>query len=381
MKILFVSMPSVHTIRWIENLIDTNHELYWFDVLGKGNLDSNVKVTQYINWNTRKLPYFRGEHFLRKKTPNLYLKIQPFLEVTANEKLAQIIYEIQPDLVHSFEMQSCSYPILKTMNKFPDIKWLYSCWGSDLYYYKNKKEHLLKINAVLNRINYLHTDCVRDYNTAKELGFNGNHVGVIPGGGGYDLTYFQKYNKPFRDRNFIIVKGYHHQFGRALNVIKALEEIKEDLNGLDIVIFGAHKIVQEYITENNLSFLVYDRNGLLHEEVLKLMGESLIYVGNNVSDGIPNTLLEAMVMGAFPIQSNPGGVTEEIIGNENGLLIENPENVLEIKLLIQKAIQNKEMMKSAIINNQLLATVYLDLDKNKQKIISLYNQIEKETCE
>jgi glycosyltransferase involved in cell wall biosynthesis len=381
MKILFVSMPSIHTIRWIDNLINANHELYWFDVLGKGNLDSNAQLTQFVNWKKRKLPYFKGEHFLQKKVPKLYLKIQPYLEVTANEKLAQIINEFKPDLIHSFEMQSCSYPILKTMNMFPSIKWLYSCWGSDLYYYKNKKEHLLKIKAALNRINYLHTDCERDYNTAKELGFNGNHVGVIPGGGGYDLSCFQKYSKPFRERNLIIVKGYHHQFGRALNVVKALEEIKEELHGLDIVIFGAHEIVQEYITENNLPFLVYDRNGLLHEEVLKLMGGSLIYVGNNISDGIPNTLLEAMVMGAFPIQSNPGGVTEEIISNENGLLIENPENILEIKLLIQKAIQNKEMMKSAITNNMLLVFKYLDFEKNQKKIISLYNQIDKETCE
>ena len=56
-------------------------------------------------------------------------------------KLEKIIREIQPDIIHSFEMQSCSYPILKTMNKFPNNKWLYSCWGSDLFYYQKNKGH------------------------------------------------------------------------------------------------------------------------------------------------------------------------------------------------------------------------------------------------
>lgn len=72
------------------------------------------------------------------------------------------------------------------------------------------------------------------------------------------------------------------------------------------------------------------------------MGQSIVYIGNNISDGIPNTVLEAMIMGAFPIQSNPGGATAEIIeeGN-NGFLIHNPEDIEEIKKLILKRFKIK----------------------------------------
>ena len=53
-----------------------------------------------------------------------------------------------------------------------------------------------------------------------------------------------------------------------------------------------------------------------------------------------NTLLEAIVMGAFPIQLNPGGVTSEIIENgNNGLLIENPDSVLGIIITVQSLLQ------------------------------------------
>ncbi len=75
------------------------------------------------------------------------------------------------------------------------------------------------------------------------------------------------------------------------------------------------------------------------------MGKSLIYIGNSNSDGIPNTLLEAICMDVFPIQSNPGRVTEEVIVNgENGLLINDCEDVNEIMGKMKQAIVNKEMV-------------------------------------
>jgi hypothetical protein len=341
MKILFISMPSIHVIRWIENLKDTTHELYWFDVLGRGKLETNPRVTQFVDWKHRKVPHLKGEYFVSRKAPFLYSIVQPFLEVTANEKLQKIIKEIQPDVVHSFEMQHCSYPIIKTMNKFPALKWIYSCWGNDIFYYQNHKFHLKKIKEVLGRINYLHTDCSRDFTLAHSLGFKGKHTGIIPGGSGYDLQALIKFKTPVRARKIILVKGYHNIFGRALNVIKALENIPDSISKYEVVVFGAHQEVITYITENQLGFKMFTRNELSQQEVMQLMGKSLIYIGNNISDGMPNTLLEAIIMNSFPIQSNPGHVTSEIIDNEiNGLLIENPEDIENIERIIISALNN-----------------------------------------
>lgn len=382
MKILFISMPSIHAVRWIENLSGTEHELFWFDVLGKGKLPTEIPISQIINWEKRKIAYIQGEYFLRRKLSVFYNILQPFLEVTVNEKFVQILEEIQPDVVHSFEMQSCSYPILKTMNNYPNIKWVYSCWGSDLFYYQNQSKHLLKIKKVLSRINYLHTDCQRDFEIAKALGFKGKHLGVIPGGTGYDLKALEKYIKSPLERKIILVKGYQHQFGRGLNVVKALKEIQSELLDYEVVVFGAHPILMDYINQNGLSFKVYDRHGLKHEELLKLMGESLIYIGNSISDGMPNTLLEAFVMGAFPIQSNPGGATEEIIEHgKNGFLINDTENIEELMRLILQVIGNRQLLENANKINEQIAKDRLDYALNQQKILTLYKQIENDTCE
>ena len=107
------------------------------------------------------------------------------------------------------------------------------------------------------------------------------------------------------------------------------------------------------------------------------MGKSLIYIGNSVSDGLPNTLLEAIIMGAFPIQSNPGGATAEIISNnKNGFLIEDPEDVDSISELIVKAINNPALLQNAFILNQIIAQERLDYNFNQQKIVDLYHKIE-----
>ena len=378
MKILFVAMPSIHFIRWIENLKDTDYEFFWFDILDRKELNTTLKITKITDWNKRKLPKIKGEYFLYKKFPKLYKKIQPLLEVSVNEVFSKLVDEVKPDLVHSFEMQNCSYPILEIMQKNKHIKWLYSCWGSDLYYYQNYKHHLNKIKATLKRLNFIHTDNNRDINIAKHLGFKGVFTTVIPGGTGYDLVSLEQFKKPLKDRKIILIKGYEHTFGRAINVLKAISKIKNIENEYQIVVFACHAKTIDYIKRNNLNYKYYTRNELSHKELLKLFGKSKIYIGNSISDGIPNTLLEAIVMEVFPIQSNPGNVTKEIIENIiNGLLINNPEDILHIKSEIEKSLvlASKQKIIKAAKMNRFIAENRLDYKLNKEKVINLYANI------
>ena len=381
MKILFVSIPSIHAIRWIENLKGEPHELYWFDIMDRGNIliSNDIKINKITNWKKRKKKYLKGEYFLQKKTPTLYSKIQPFLEVTIHEKFEKILKEIKPDAVHSFEMQSCSYPILKIMNEYPKITWIYSCWGSDLFYYQNFKNHKVKIKKVLERIQFLHTDCNRDYLIAKKMGFNGVFSGVSPGGSGYDLKLLETYKLPLNKRKLILVKGYENVFGKALNVLKALDLLGDEIKEFKVVVFAAHKSVIDFVNKNKLPYQVFEKDSLTHVETLKLMGKSKFYIGNSISDGIPNTLLEALIMDVFPIQSNPGNVTSEVITDGvNGLLINNPNDIYDIKNVLNKVLMKDSTISfdSSIEINKEIAKERLDIVLNKKKVVDFYNKIE-----
>lgn len=377
MKILFVSMHSIHAIRWIENLKDRPHELYWFDVTNNGKLKTIDKVHQITNWKKRKIPYLKGEYSLRKNYSTIYNLLNHFFEVTANEALEKIIKEIQPDLIHSFEMHTCSAPILKTMIKNSTIKWLYSCWGNDLYYNREIPKDLKTIKKMLARINFLHTDCQRDFEIAKELSFKNEFLGVIPTGGGYDLSYYKQFTLPFEERKIILIKGYEHLFGRGLNVVKALQLDNEFIRKYEVVVFGAHQEVIDFITFNKLPFKTFGRHDLSQSELIKLMGKAILYIGNSISDGMPNTLLEAIIMQAFPIQSNPGNATAEIIDDKkNGLLINNPNDINEIREKVIFALSNLQLIKQAMILNNEIAEQRLNYKDNQLKIEKIYSIID-----
>ena len=98
-----------------------------------------------------------------------------------------------------------------------------------------------------------------------------------------------------------------------------------------MLVFGCHPIVVDYVKSNTLPFNVLSKEALSHEEVLELIGKSLLYIVNSISDGIPNTLLESVVMSTYPIQPNHGGATLVFVCADNGLFIENPDSILEIK--------------------------------------------------
>ena len=374
MRILIISMPSIHTKRWISNITGQGYELMWFDILNRGVMTNVDSVQQIVNWQERKTTYKRGEYNLKKRFPGVYRKIQPVLEVTIDEKFRELLEGFKPHIVHSFELWHCTLPLLKTMLDYPQVKWVYSCWGSDLYSYKEKEKN--KIKCILARINYLFTDCKRDYKIAQELGFKGNYLGTIPGGGGFDLASSKKYNKPIEKRNYILVKGYQHKYGRALEVIKALEKLETSLKDYKIIVFATHQAVIDYIKDKNLPFKYFERHELDHMEVMKLMGASLISIGNSISDGMPNTLLEAMIMGALPVQSNPGGATGEVVQNKvNGLLIENPRSVDEIAEKIEFAIHHEDFRIEASKFNAAYAQKELDREVCRRRILRAYENI------
>ncbi|APG60106.1 glycosyltransferase [Christiangramia salexigens] len=380
MRILMVSMFSIHFFRWAEQLRDTGHQVYWIDVFDSNTSVKSIDfIEQTVGWRNRW--DYPGRYLLKSKVPALYNVINKINQRDLNSILEEKIKEIQPDIVHSFVLQSATFSILKTMKIFPEIKWVYSAWGNDLFYRKNFENDLNNIKTTLPEIDYMFADCSRDYLLAKDLGFNGKYLGTYPTGGGYNLAEYDKFNSDFEDRHGIIIKGYQGKLGRCNKVLEGLTMIKTELKDYKISVYGANKEVYEFAKKNGLlewsNFII--KYNLSQAEVLKLMGDAKISIGNSISDGLPNTLLEAIIMNSFPIQSNPGGASSELIAHEeNGLLIADPENPIEIGELLLKAINDPVFMKRAIIHNSEYIKPYLERNNIKIQVQKQYRIIEKQ---
>lgn len=376
MKILMVSIFSSHFFNWTEQLKNTDHEIWWLDVF-----DSNTKVQkidfveQITGWRYRK--NFKGRYYLKNNFPRITNLINKVNERDFIKVFEKTINEIRPDVVHSFVMYLSAAPILPIMKKYPGIKWIYSSWGSDLYYYGKIDEYKKDIHKTLPCIDYLLTDCRRDAELARKMGFKGEFLGVFPGGGGFDLGYWEKYMMPLGKRKLILIKGYEGLHGRSSAVIKALKELEPLKNDLRVVVFGGTKDLLKKLKNIELTQNWEIKEKISHHEVMQLMGRSLIYIGNSLSDGIPNTCLEAIVMGAFPIQSNPGGATSEIIEHgRNGFLIEEPENIAKISELIKTAVEDHELILRAQTINKKENIPQLEREVVARKVISKYKIVE-----
>ncbi|MCF7568961.1 glycosyltransferase [Sabulilitoribacter arenilitoris] len=380
MKILLVSMNSIHFQRWTNQLKNSEHEVYWFDIRDGGYSEKLSWVNQIVGWK-QKFPNLKGRSFVKKKLPWLYRKISFLLENNTEKKFEAKLKEIEPDLVHSFVLYIACTPIYNVMKKYDSLKWIYSSWGSDLYYFQNQTKYLKEIKKVLPRVNYLFTDCKRDVELAKKYGFTGDVLGVFPGGGGYPLQDYQQYILPVSVRTLILVKGYQGRSGRAIPILKALKLLSSQLTNFKIVVFAADNDVKQFIIDNNLekrlNLYVYSKKQFLpHLEIIKLMGQALIYIGNSNSDGIPNTLLEAIVMGAFPIQSNPGGATGEVIKHrENGLLIEDCNNYRYIKKNILTVLNDSKLTINAFRINQEKIKPNYSRQIIAEKVLLKYNSV------
>ncbi|WP_034057543.1 glycosyltransferase [Lacinutrix jangbogonensis] len=380
MRILMVSMNSIHFQRWTNQLIDGEHEVFWFDIKDGAQVPSLSWVKAFQGWK-QKFPNLKGRHFLKNKLPKVYKA----LENDTAKAFESVLLDVQPDVVHSFVLYISCTPILNVMKKYHALKWVYSSWGSDLYHFKELPEYRKDIEMVLPRLNYLFTDCKRDVQLAKDLGFKGEVLGTFPGGGGYDFSVSDKYiQTPVLERKIILVKGYQGRSGRAIEVLQALEYITVELSHYKIVVFGADVEVQSYIASSKklqeLHLSVYSKSKFLsHEVILELMGKALIYIGNSNSDGMPNTLLEAISMGAFPIQSNPGGATAEVIThNKNGLLIQDCENIEEIKIHILRVLAQTDVIEEAFKINQNHVKGVFERETVKQNVLLAYNLVLKQ---
>ncbi len=349
MRILLVSMNSIHFRRWTSQLADAGHEVYWFDVLGaEGYIKELSWVHQKTDWRVR----IKKGRYILKKIP-LIKKINERSIAPAFEKY---LIKIQPDVVHSFALQLSVIPLFQAMKSFPKLKWTASTWGSDVYYYDKLGITKYQFRDSLKRLDYVITDCLRDETIIKDNGFNGKHLGVFPGNGGIDFTIPIEQLIKCGDRKQIFIKAYDDDIGRGDVIIKSILNIpKRVLQDYKLIFLGVSNRGANAIKSihTDIRVEVFARNKPINNsKLLLLLSESYIYIGNSLSDGIPNMLLEAMGNGAFPIQSNPGSVTQEIIeNNKNGILIDNPLSAAEITSQITSALKDKMMIENSFHHN------------------------------
>ena len=390
MRVLFIAMSnSIHTSRWLSQFEDLDWDIHLYpsesyplhsdlnnltvhDVFfPKKNYSDSVKLKGVTIKSPELLKLIRG----------IIYKISPKFRI---KKLARLIKHLKPDIIHSMETQGAGYLLLEAKKMFSGNfpPWIHSIWGSDIYLYGRLNEHKHRVKDVLSSCNYLICEGQRDIELAKNFISNRNIILISSGSGGFNLKKYSKFRqtKISSQRKMIMLKGYQGWSGRALVGLRALERCTDILKDYNIVIYSAASevlIAAELFTiSTKIPIIIIPRDSS-HNEVLSYFGKSRISLGLSISDGLPNSLLEAMITGSFPIQSWTSHASEWIENGVNGMLVppEDPEIIEEV---IRISLNDDILINTASEINYRLVEEKLDEKILKPKAIDKYNKVAKE---
>ncbi|WP_432734743.1 glycosyltransferase [Maridesulfovibrio sp. FT414] len=114
-----------------------------------------------------------------------------------------------------------------------------------------------------------------------------------------------------------------------------------------------------------------------HEEVIKLLAISHIYVMSSRQESMPNTLLEAFDAGLAVVCTNAGGTPELIRDGVNGFLCE-VEDVEALARSMQKLLENGELRKEMGRVNRRIVRAYLSTAAKAQALLRVYCSLPKD---
>lgn len=90
--------------------------------------------------------------------------------------------------------------------------------------------------------------------------------------------------------------------------VKALELIASEVKDYELVFYSCNlstvRLAKRLARKSGLKVLTFRKKALSHLEILRIFEETAVYVGVSESDGISTSMLEAMAMGAIPVQTS-----------------------------------------------------------------------------
>jgi len=309
--------------------------------------------------------------------------------------LQGLIERIQPELIHAmripYEGMIASMAIRRISGRDGNLRkipLLISVWGNDFTLHARSTPIMFHYTRLaLQNCDALHTDCHRDQRLAIEWGFDATKPRIIlPGGGGVqmDLFYPQenaqvqdgiqptadnvsiKIINPRGFRAYVRNDTFFNALPSVINKSPNVHFVCPDMKGEE----QAHKWVSDMGIGDKVDLLPPQTR----QQMAELFRSALISVSITTHDGTPNTLLEALACGCFPIAGDIESLREWIRPGENGLLVD-PGDPTTLADAILKAISQPDLQKQARKRNLELVKERAEYGKCMHTAEEFYAQL------
>ncbi len=326
LRVLLVAMvDSIHVARWMSQFDGVPVEFTVFPSTPNRRIHSAIAAMQRDENNPRKVSIPR---WAARLSLLLGLIDIPLRHRCKGRHLRRLLHAQSFDLIHVLEFQHAGYIVNRALGGGAAPSTLIvTNWGSDIYWFSRFPRHRREIQKLLRAADFYSAECLRDWALARDLGFSGECLPVIPNAGGLDVAALRAQAALVRpsQRRRVMVKGYSGFVGLARVALEALEESAPYLTDFEICIYSAsfetalraHRLRKK----TGLSIRVIRKGRATHNEMLELFAGARFYLGLSLSDGISTSLLEAIACGCFPIQTATACADEWIDPGVSGIVL------------------------------------------------------------
>lgn len=296
----------------------------------------------------------------------------------------RILNRIKPDVVVAFRTQNEGY-IAAMAGIHP---WMLFTQGSDFVYMADHSRlHAWLTRFTVRRADALMADCRRDLRLARHYGYHLHRPWLLsPGNGGVDLMVFGP-GKPAdqRDRCVVFPRGVA-PYIRFDTLLCSISDLQRDSEYSDVcykilvtpavVPLVCSMIRRWRLNEKKIDVLPF----MSQDKLAALLQRSAVIVSPSVTDGTPNSMLEAMACGAFPVMSDLESIREWVIHEQNGLLFK-PDMPQDLTNCLKTALTDTKMRQRAQEQNVEIIRKRADywriMPDIRQFLISVSDRFEK----
>lgn len=347
-------VDSVHLARWISQFSDQDIDFTIFPSSPHRRIHPILR--ELMSSTTNGMTVSLKPASMRWLALPLSALDIPFKNFFRSHLLRRLIESNSFDLIHILELQHAGYLLLDTQLDAILPKVLITNWGSDIFWFEQFPKHRAKIIRLLQIASFYSAECQRDIEIVRQLGYMGITMPVIPNSGGINLQEIPKHLPPPSQRKKIMIKGYTGFVGRALLSIKACELVAEHLRDYEVVIYSASfkaRIRAQKLRHIHKVQVTIIKKRTPHHQMIQLFSEARIYIGISLSDGISTSLLEAMAVGCYPIQTDTS-CANEWLTNKSFQTISDI-SVISISTALKKALAHDSEVDTVALSN--MATI------------------------
>ncbi|MFH1185235.1 MAG: glycosyltransferase family 4 protein [Chloroflexota bacterium] len=295
-------------------------------------------------------PARRGSSALKSLTALRHL-LGPLTIPRAARKLRAFADRVRPDLVHAMRIPFEGMLAADACGAAP---LLVSVWGNDFTLHAPSTALMRHYTTWTLRVaDALHADCRRDIRLAREWGLApGKPTLVSPGGGGIQTAVFFAAASPPLAPTVINARGSRAYVRNDIffTAIPLVLERRPDVR-FSCVALEADREAMRWVDRLRIGHAVQLLPQVSQGELADMLRRAQVMVSPSIHDGTPNSLLEGMACGCFPIAGDLESIREWITHGENGLLVD-ATNPGALAHAILQALENENLRRQAAGLNQ-----------------------------